>query len=141
MLIGVISFSFVNGSLTSIVSSMDNNHAEYKETMAKFEKVSKKFNFPDKLKIMIKKSSFLSHEELDYEDKDVTDFLKALPYNIRKLASHHIYKPQLEHISFFKSKSHCIKEFFSTKFQIFSFSQDEPILETGDNLQHAFFLV
>lgn len=56
MLIGVISFSFVNGTLASIVSSMDSSNAEQKEVMERFNRINKNFNIPTKLQLKMRKN-------------------------------------------------------------------------------------
>jgi hypothetical protein len=46
MVIGVISFTFANGALASIMSNYDNHNANYKEKLDTLEKARKDFDLP-----------------------------------------------------------------------------------------------
>ena len=46
MLIGVVSFSFANGSLASIISNYDNKNAYYQEKLNILNKAQKDYNIP-----------------------------------------------------------------------------------------------
>jgi hypothetical protein len=46
MVIGVISFTFANGALASIMSNYDNQNANYKEKLDILEKARKDFDLP-----------------------------------------------------------------------------------------------
>lgn len=129
MLIGVISFSFVNGSLTSIVSSLDNSNADIREIRERFDRVSSKYNFPKQLKVRIRKDTATAQQRL--ECKEVGLFLNDLSYNLRHTASMFVHKDQLDSINFFKSKSHCFNESICQKFVQCIFDEYQPIYEVG----------
>jgi hypothetical protein len=56
MLIGVVSFSYVNGVLASIFQSMDSHDAYKKEFMEKFNKINDKYKIPEDLRTQIRKN-------------------------------------------------------------------------------------
>lgn len=56
MIIGVIAFSFVTGSLTSILSNLDNSNAKVKYQMEVLNKIYKDYQLPMNLYISLKKN-------------------------------------------------------------------------------------
>jgi hypothetical protein len=62
MIIGVISFSFANGSLASIISQMDAQNGSYNEKLKILNKANKEFKLPFNLYISLLK-------QLKYESK------------------------------------------------------------------------
>ena len=56
MLVGVISFSFANGSLASIITNKDSSNAHYQEKKEVLEKAKKDYPIPEALYRKMKKS-------------------------------------------------------------------------------------
>jgi hypothetical protein len=55
MVVGVVSFSFANGSLASIISSYDSKNALYQEKLNILNKAQKEYKIPLDLFIQLKK--------------------------------------------------------------------------------------
>ena len=60
MLIGVISFSFANGALASIISNSDQANAKYSEKELTLNRIRSTYQLPHKLYMELKK--FISFE-------------------------------------------------------------------------------
>ena len=56
MIIGVISFTFANGSLTSIIQNYDHTNAKYQDRLLQLNQIYKEYGLPLNLFIRIKKS-------------------------------------------------------------------------------------
>jgi hypothetical protein len=56
MLVGVISFSSASGSLASILQSVDNQNAKYKEQLIILNKLYKEYKLPLRLYAHLKQS-------------------------------------------------------------------------------------
>lgn len=56
MIIGVVSFSFANGSLASIIQNFDHSNAQYQEKLIVLNRIYKEYKLPLDLFIKIKKS-------------------------------------------------------------------------------------
>ena len=56
MVIGVVGFSFANGSLASIISKLDSNNAELQEKVKTMNKVYKKYYLPLDLYVRCKRN-------------------------------------------------------------------------------------
>ena len=55
MIIGVISFSFANGSLASIISQIDSQDGDYKEKLKILNRANKEFKLPFDLYVSLLK--------------------------------------------------------------------------------------
>lgn len=66
MLVGVISFSFANGSLASILTTYDSENAHLTEKLTTLKNIRKNYNLPNQLYILCKKNiEFISQNEND----------------------------------------------------------------------------
>ena len=101
MVIGVISFSFANGSLTSIMQNYDVQNAEYQSQMESLNKIYHDFRLPLDLFIRIKKS-------MGYEiKKDIQDhqkFLDTLPVKLKTEVSLYVYEQRYNKIKLFEGR-------------------------------------
>ena len=62
MIVGVVAFSFANGSLASIIQNYDNSNAQYQEKLVTLNKIYKAYKLPLNLFVKIKNA-------LGYESK------------------------------------------------------------------------
>ena len=79
MLVGVISFSFANGSLASILTSYDTENAVLIEQMTTLERINKIYTLPTDLYIQCKRNiEFISQNANDTQV--IVNFLEDLPH-------------------------------------------------------------
>lgn len=71
MVLGVISFSFANGSLSSILSSYDNKKLVYMEKVESLDKLQKKYKLPPSIYLQVK-------QNIGYEFRNNNDDEKEL---------------------------------------------------------------
>ena len=81
MILGVTSFSFVTGSLSSIVSSYDAKETELSEQFAKLNRVHSVYNLPGSLTAQIKTALRFDSKKQNVSELD--SILAALPLNLR----------------------------------------------------------
>lgn len=97
MIIGVIAFSFANGSLSSIISEYDSTNANLQQKLVILNKIYKEFGLPLDLFIRIKKC-------LGYDSKndmhELHDFLEELPYKLRTEVSLYVYEERYKKIKY-----------------------------------------
>jgi len=79
MLVGVISFSFANGALASIITNSDNNNGHYQERVEILEKAKKNFTIPESLYRKMKKSINYSASN---DVEQLNEFVKDLPNHL-----------------------------------------------------------
>lgn len=101
MVVGVIAFSFANGSLNLILSEFDSKNAVLSEKVAILDKIRRKFNIPSDLYIKCKKNlEYTQRNEFD----EMHAFLAELPHSLMVDISLFIYEERYKFIHFFKDK-------------------------------------
>jgi hypothetical protein len=104
MLVGVIAFSFANGSLASILTTYDSENAHLHEKLNTLKNIRKHYNLPNELYILCKKNiEFISQNE--NENHVIMDFLEDLPHQLKLDLSNHIYSSRYKKIKFVQGKS------------------------------------
>lgn len=102
MVIGVISFSFANGSLGLILTQMDAKKVILQEKMQVLEKIKKNYDLSDELYIKCKRNLEFSQNN---EFEEMNKFLDDLPHKLKIDLSLFIYEERYKHIKFFDDKS------------------------------------
>ena len=102
MIVGVISFSFANGSLASIIQNYDQTNAIYQEKLVILNRIYKEYSLPLSLFIRLKKS-------MGYESKkdmhDLNKFLEELPHKLKIEVSLYVYEQRYNKIKFFRNRN------------------------------------
>ena len=80
MVIGVISFSFANGALTSILATSDSENGNFNSKVEILEKAKKKYHIPDTLYRRTKKSIKYA---IQNDQEDLYNFVQELPHHIQ----------------------------------------------------------
>lgn len=80
MLIGVISFSFANGTLASIISNQDNQSAIYEQKLEILNKAKVEYELDQGFYLKVKKT--IKYSSL-YEQDELNEFIDQLPSNLR----------------------------------------------------------
>ena len=79
-LIGVLSYSFASGSLTSIIQNYDQINDANREKLAILDRLFKENDFPSDLYYQLKTS--IVNQEDTKEKSEYIDFLQDLPYRL-----------------------------------------------------------
>ena len=89
MVIGVISFSFMNGSLTSILANHDQKNAALNEKISILNNIHSDYVLPLDLYMQCKKN-------LEYSNKSnmnlIVNFLEQLPHGLKMEVSTYIHE-------------------------------------------------
>lgn len=102
MIIGVVSFSFANGSLASIIQNFDHSNAQYQEKLIVLNKIYKEFKLPLDLFIKIKKSmGYESQKQMN----DLHNFIQELPHKLKTEVSLYVYEQRYNKIKFFRDRN------------------------------------
>lgn len=101
MLIGVISFSFMTGSLSSIISNYDASQAKLKEKMAVLFQIKEEYSINPELFGELRKMIKYDHSKLS---KNIIEFMEELPYKMKISLAMEIHKNIYHTIEFFKFK-------------------------------------
>jgi hypothetical protein len=79
MLVGVVSFSFANGTLASIITNKDNRNGYFEEKLEVLEKAKKDYPINEALYRKMKKSIHYSQTN---DQEDLTNFVNELPNHL-----------------------------------------------------------
>jgi biopolymer transport protein ExbB/TolQ len=101
MLIGVISFSFATGAISSIITNQDTAEAKLKEKMQTLESIQTEYQIEKDLFNRIVKAVKYDHRQ---NSKDVHEFMEELPSKLRIELAMAIHKKMYSNIKFFQDK-------------------------------------
>ena len=103
MLIGVISFSFANGSLSSILSQSDQKKKQYMQKLETLHKIQKQYkNLPPHLFQEMKKSLGYDFQK---SNQEISQFVEQLPTKLKIEVNLFIHEERYKNIKFFSEKS------------------------------------
>ena len=102
MIIGVISFSFANGSLGLIITQMNQKQQVLSEKIQVLDKIKKNYDLSEELYKKCKKTLEYTQNN-EYEE--MNKFLDELPHNLKMDVSLFIYEERYKNIKFFHDKS------------------------------------
>jgi hypothetical protein len=92
MLIGVISFSFATGAISSIITNQDSAEAKLKEKMQTLESIQSEYNIEKELFNKLVNAVKYDHNS---NAKDVFNFMEELPAKLRLELTMAIHKKKL----------------------------------------------
>lgn len=101
-LIGVLSYSFASGSLTSIIANYDQINQKNQEKINVLNRLFKEHNIPSEIYYQIKTS--ITNQESTKDMTDIKDFLDDLPYRLRIRTTMYLYRDAYESVEFLKNE-------------------------------------
>ena len=101
MLIGVISFSFLTGALSSIISNYDSSQAKLKEKIATLNDIKSDYKIGPELYDELMKTIRYDHSK---NQRDISAFMGELPYKLKVDLAMEIHKNIYCTVDFFKDK-------------------------------------
>ena len=102
VIIGVISFSFANGSLGLIISQLNHKQQLLSEKISVLDNIKKNYNLSEELYVKCKRN-LAYNQNNEYEE--MNKFLDELPQKLKVDVSLFIYEQRYKHIYFFDDKS------------------------------------
>ena len=101
MLIGVLSFSFATGALSSIISNYDSTEAKLKEKISTLNSIQSEYKIELSLYNKCVKTVHYDHSR---KQKDFIEFLDELPHKIKIELAMKIHEQMYLSIKFFRLK-------------------------------------
>jgi len=99
MVVGVIAFSYANGTLSSIIQNFDQTNAEFTEKLMILNRIYKDYCLPLDLYIMLRKNLKYEYQK-DFQD--INKYIDDLPNKLRIKVSLYIYEERYRKIKYFK---------------------------------------
>jgi hypothetical protein len=131
MLIGVVSFSFTTGALSSIISSYDSSQAKLKEKMATLRDINSEYSLNSELfKKLIRSINYDHNKKM----RDFDFFMEELPYKLRIELALEIHKKIYETVEFFKNKDKSFVVWIVKFLRPIHVQEQEYIFKEGESI-------
>jgi hypothetical protein len=101
MVIGVCSFSFVNGSLASVLSSYDSQNSKFQFKVNTLNNFRKDFEIDLPLYIAVKKNLEMSGT-YTMQTKQIQEFIDSRPHKLKVSLSMYIHESRYKTINFLR---------------------------------------
>ena len=138
MIMGVMTFSFASGSLASIIQSIDNQNATYKNQLTVLNKIFKDYSLPIKLYARLKSSLKQNGENKDLQNTH--DFMAGLPHKLKLELSVYIYQDTYQSLDLLFEKSSSFIAWICPLFKPQVVVDYQYIYFEGDEVAHVYFL-
>lgn len=134
MLIGVISFSFATGAISSIISNQDSTEAKLKEKMSTLESIQQEYAIEKELFNRLVKAVKYDHSQ---HSKDVHEFMEELPTKLRIELAMAIHKKMYSNIEFFKGKDNSFIAWVGTFLRPINVQELDYIYKEGEEITES----
>ena len=142
MVIGVISFSFVSGSMSSIMTWIDQKNAQSKSSVGLLDKIYQQHrNIPKQLIIECKKYIQSNNEASNDYEEEIGPFLEEFPDNLKSQLILFIHQDKYDKILFFKDRTKQFISWICPLLKPATFPEDQHIILEKDDITHINFLI
>ena len=138
MSFGVIMYSFAIGSLSSIVSTLDDKTAEMNQKLQILSSIKKEFNLDQEIYNKVRK---LIKYDLSRNQKDKMDFLQELPNKLRIELSQIMHDNIIHKIYFFKDQPKDFIAYLTPLLKSIKFSQNDYLYKCNDVIDEMYFIL
>ena len=137
MVIGVISFSFATGTLSSILSNLDSTNAKLKGKLALLLDIKEEYHLPQTLYDDLRSALKFDHQR---NIDETISFVEELPPKLRIELAFRIHNKILSGIEFFKDKPKDFIAFVGRKLRPIRVKRGQYLYKSGDPLLEVYFL-
>lgn len=134
MLIGVISFSFMTGALSSIISNYDNSEAALKEKLAVLNDITAQFDIDPDFHSQLVKHLQLNHKK---RQKDILAFMEELPHKMRLELAMILHNQLYANVNYFKGKDKSFIGWISTLLKPMNVDNLKYIYKEGEEVTES----
>ena len=138
MIIGVISFSFATGSLSSILQNYDQANAKLQERIQILNRIYKQFYLPLELYQRLKQAV---KYDFNKDLNDINQFVHDLPHKLKLEVSLYIHEQTYKRIDCFKGRSSAFIAWICPLLKPGPFPENQYIYFEGDDVTNIYFLI
>ena len=139
MCIGVCSYSFAVGSITSIFATMDTRETIFKNKLNQIEALRKEFGFSHEIYIKLKKA--VSYEVNNQHAFDKASFLNELPHALKIEVSMFMHRHIVQNIEIFRNKSPQCLAYVGPYLKSRKVDKGEYIYSKGDPIDNSNYYI
>jgi hypothetical protein len=134
MCIGVCTYSFAVGSLTTILSTLDSNETKLKEKLNIVEELRMQYNLNSETYIKLKKVLKYDHSQ---NAKNKLEFINSLPQQLKIELSLIMHQETINRIPFFQNRPNHFIFFVGSMLKPMKVMSDEYIFEEGEPINES----
>jgi voltage-gated potassium channel len=134
MCIGVCSYSFAVGSLSSVLSSLDSKQAKLKQKLNTLEELRRQYRLNHEIYIKLKKSLKYDHSK---DKSDKFSFLNELPQSLKLELAVIMHQNIIKKIPFFQSRDPHFIAFICPLLRPMKVFEDQYIYVAGDQIEES----
>ena len=138
MFFGVIAYSFIIGSLTSIITSLDSSTAKLKEKLDILNNIRAEYELSTDLYMRLKKNLKYDHSK---NLMDKFGFLQELPSNLKLELSFTMHKDIIRAFPFFHDKPRSFVAYIGPLLRPIKVLEGDYIYREGDPIGEIYFLI
>lgn len=137
MSFGVLMYSFAIGSLSSIVSTLDNKTADMNQKLQILSSIKKEFNLDQEIYDKVRK---VIKYDLSRNQKDKMNFLQELPNKLRIELSQIMHDSVIQKMYFFNKQPSDFIAYVAPLLKPVKFSQNDFLYKTNDMMDEMYFV-
>ena len=138
MILGVISFSFATGALSSIITSYDSKEAQLKEKIATLNDIQSEYKIEIDLFNKLAKSIKYDHSK---KQKDNLQFMQELPHKLKLELAMVIHQKMYSTVAFFQDKDKSFIAWVARLIKPINVEDEDYIYKEGEEIVEIYFLV
>lgn len=138
MLIGVMSFSFTTGALSSLIATIDSKESQLKEKMSVLHDIQKEFKVDHDLFNELSRTVQYNHRK---KSKDVMCFMEELPHKLKLELAMVIHMQLYSEVKFFKKKERSFIAWITTLLRPLNVEDERYVYKEGEEVTEIYFLV
>ena len=138
MLIGVVTFSFATGTLSSIITSYDSNEAQVKEKIATLNSIMDEYDLNIELFSRLVRNIKYDHSK---KQKDTMQFMDELPHELKLELADAIHRKLYATVIFFQKKEASFIAWITKVIVPLNVHNEEYIYKEGEEIDEIYFLV
>ena len=131
MILGVLTFSFVTGSLSSIITSYDSKEAQLKEKIATLNDISNEYRLDIDLFNKLAKTVKYDHSK---KQKDTLQFMEELPHKLKLELAMVIHRSMYSTVTFFMDKDKGFIAWVAKLVRPVNFEDQDYIYKEGEEI-------
>jgi len=138
MVFGVISFSFATGTLSSLITSIDDRDSMQKQKIVTLNQLKASYKLDVKIFNKLVRNINYDHSQ---NDKQINNFMNELPKNLRQELTHIINFTKYSQIKFFSDKDSTFLEWIQGLLVLENVEEDQYLYRMGQPADKMFFIV
>lgn len=139
MILGVVSFTFANGSFASLITNYDSHAGLINQKLRVLNLINKNYKMPKEIFNECKKYLEQNQNEEDY--KQIQTFIEKLPQNLQIKMTICIHEARYKRIKFFNDKQKAFISWVCPLLKPWTYNSKQYIYREGDEVDNVFFLI